>query len=131
MKKEPRKICPSDLILNIVKYVFIFGFTILCIYPFYYVIICSISDAQSVSKGIFLLPRGITFETYLELFQRDDLWNMGLSVPGIIGDLRLQQMGAGIPEVFAGHQLIFELRLKSHNRSSRGEQKVIFFERNK
>lgn len=74
MKKEPRKICPSDLILDIVKYVFIFGFTILCIYPFYYVIICSISDAQSVSKGIFLLPRGITFETYLELFQRDDLW---------------------------------------------------------
>lgn len=75
MKKEPKKICTSDLILNIIKYVLIFGFTLLCIYPFYYVIICSISDAQSVSKGIFLLPHGISFETYRELFQRDDLWH--------------------------------------------------------
>ena len=75
MKKSSGKICIPDLILAIIKYVCIISFTILCIYPFYYVIICSISDAQSVSRGIFLLPHGISFETYGELFHRNDLWH--------------------------------------------------------
>lgn len=75
MKKKIKKLCMADAVLNIVKYVFIFGFTLLCFYPFYYVIICSVSSAQEVAKGVYFYPRGFNLATYKELFQRDDLWH--------------------------------------------------------
>ncbi|MBJ6360754.1 carbohydrate ABC transporter permease [Paenibacillus sp. GCM10012307] len=39
-------------------------FTLMCIYPFYYVLIYSISDPAKVAQGIFLLPAGLEFGTY-------------------------------------------------------------------
>lgn len=48
-------------------------FMIVCIYPFYYVIIYSISDPAQALKGIFLLPRGFSLETYRQLLQANDI----------------------------------------------------------
>lgn len=60
--------------LNIVNYIIISLFTLMCIYPFYYVIIYSISDPVKASlEGVFLLPRDLNFITYQNFFKRGDL----------------------------------------------------------
>lgn len=46
---------------------------IVCIYPFYYVIIYSISDPAQASKGIFLLPRGFNLDTYKGILKLNDI----------------------------------------------------------
>lgn len=70
-----KKRCGADVVLSVVKGIFVVCFTLLCIYPFYYVIICSLSDSQEVANGVYLMPRGVTLDTYIGLFKRDDLWN--------------------------------------------------------
>lgn len=62
----------SELLWDIVRTVFIFAFTLLCVYPFYYVIIYSISDPTEALKGVYLFPRGFTLETYRQLFAKAD-----------------------------------------------------------
>lgn len=74
MNKMFKKKCGSDAAFSIVNWIFIICFTLICVYPFYYVIICSISDPAEVAKGVYFWPRGLTFETYKELFSRSDLW---------------------------------------------------------
>ena len=49
-------------------------FTFLCVYPFYYLIICTISDRSMVGLGrIAFLPRGINFSNYIEIFNLQNL----------------------------------------------------------
>ncbi|MBB6670216.1 carbohydrate ABC transporter permease [Cohnella nanjingensis] len=49
---------------DLVNYVLLTLFVLLCIYPFYYVFIYSISDPAKVVQGIFLLPAGFELGTY-------------------------------------------------------------------
>jgi putative aldouronate transport system permease protein len=44
---------------------------IICMYPFYYIILYSISDPQAASKGVFLFPSGITLKNYMLVFKVD------------------------------------------------------------
>lgn len=59
--------------MNAVLYVVLTAFAILCIYPFYYIIIYSISDANQAASGLFLLPKGFSLETYKGLFLLNDI----------------------------------------------------------
>lgn len=59
----------SDWLLDAVKVVFLFVFTLMCIYPFYYVIIYSISDPNLAKTGIFLLPKGFTLNSYISMLE--------------------------------------------------------------
>ncbi len=71
-----RKIDFGDVLISIVKYMVLVPFTIACIYPFYYVIISSVSDPrETIVKLPMLYPLGFSLETYVEFFKRDDLWN--------------------------------------------------------
>lgn len=74
MNKMIKKRCGSDIAFSVAKWLFVIIFTLICIYPFYYVIICSISDPAEIANGIYFLPKKITFHTYEELFSRSDLW---------------------------------------------------------
>lgn len=49
---------------DIINYFLLCLFVVICIYPFYYVFIYSISNPQTVVRGIFLLPSGINLDTY-------------------------------------------------------------------
>ena len=64
----------SDRITDTILTLFYLVFTIICIYPFYYIIINSISanDLSEAGKIIFL-PHGIHFENYKEALQLDGL----------------------------------------------------------
>lgn len=59
--------------MSAVLYVILTIFAFLCIYPFYYIIIYSISDANQAASGLFLLPKGFSLETYKGLFLLNDI----------------------------------------------------------
>ena len=66
---------PSDIVFNVINYLFFGVFTLSCIFPFYYIFINTISDNELVKSGaITLLPRGITISNYISMFKVDDLW---------------------------------------------------------
>jgi putative aldouronate transport system permease protein len=71
MKSKPYAL--SDRIFDIVNHFFLTLFFILCMYPFYYIFIYSISSSSEAQKGIALLPRGLTMSNYISVFQLDGI----------------------------------------------------------
>ncbi len=63
------KMSTSDKIFSVVIYI-VFGiFTVLCAYPFYYLIINSISANDLSANGMInFIPKGIHFQNYIDVF---------------------------------------------------------------
>ena len=64
---------PFDLI-NIL---FLFILSLIFLYPFWYVVVCSITDPSLLrgSTGFVLLPKGITFAGYRVCFRNPNIWS--------------------------------------------------------
>lgn len=66
--KEKRTVL--DNVVDILIYLFFGLFTLLCIFPFYYIFINSISSNNAVSVGkVLFYPIGIHFNNYIEIFK--------------------------------------------------------------
>jgi len=67
-----------DIVFHIINYT-IFGiFTLLCVIPFYYLFINTISDNDLVRRGLIrLVPRGIHLNNYIEVFKLRGLAQAG------------------------------------------------------
>lgn len=90
MKKQI-KLSTGDKVFNIFNYGFFAIFTILCVFPFYYLFINTISNNDLSSKGLInFLPSGIHFSNYVQIIQ----------VPGL-GDAALVSFGRTIIGTFA------------------------------
>lgn len=63
----------GDRIGDFFIYLFCILLMLVCIYPFYYVIIYSISDPALAAKGIFLLPKGFNLDTYKGIIRLNDI----------------------------------------------------------
>ncbi len=49
---------------------------LVCIFPFYYIFVYSLSDAKEMARGgIILAPRGITLQNYFEVFKLPGIYN--------------------------------------------------------
>lgn len=89
MKKKKTSL--GDWILNIFLGLFFTLFTLICIYPFYYLIINTISANDISANGqIMFLPKGIHFQNYIDVFKIPDLASaalvsLGRTVLGTIG----------------------------------------------
>lgn len=60
----------KDVLFNVAIYAFFTLFTILCIFPFYYIFISSISSNMAVERGeVFFYPQGIHFSNYVSVFK--------------------------------------------------------------
>lgn len=71
-----RKLEVSELIFKIISYVFLTVFAICCLYPFLYAISAALSARDAVEYGqIVLLPKGIQFEAFAEMFNNNMFWN--------------------------------------------------------
>lgn len=65
----------SDLLFDIVKYAVLGGFTLMILYPLYFVLIASFSDPNAVYNGeVWFWPKGITFEGYQRILNDPDIW---------------------------------------------------------
>ena len=64
IKQPPKrriKMSTEDKIYNIIGLIVFTIITLICVYPFYYLMICTISEQKAVDLNqIILLPRGIT-----------------------------------------------------------------------
>lgn len=77
--KKKKKWSREDKIFHAVVYI-IFGiFTLLFAYPFYYLLICTVSNSQMVDMGkVILWPEGIHFRNYMEIFKVQNLGNAAM-----------------------------------------------------
>ncbi len=58
----------SSRIFDVCNYIFFGLFTLLCVYPFYYIFINTISDNTLTARGLILFyPRGIHFSNYAQV----------------------------------------------------------------
>ncbi|MGN0313906.1 MAG: carbohydrate ABC transporter permease [Fusicatenibacter sp.] len=98
MKKETsiqtkKKMPKEDIVYNIVCGIVFAVFSIICIFPFYYLFICTISDPNLVEVGkIVLIPKGITLKNYIEVLRLPNLANatmitLGRTVLGTLTNL--------------------------------------------
>lgn len=59
---------PMDRLFMVINITFFILFTLLCIFPFYYLFINTISDNDLVNRGVItLLPKGIHIQNYIAL----------------------------------------------------------------
>ena len=69
------KISTGDRIFSFFNYLIFTLFTIICAYPFYYLIINSISANDLSANGMInWLPRNIQFHNYIDVFQIQGLF---------------------------------------------------------
>ncbi len=73
LKKD--NLCFSNAMFNTINYALLAAFMLICVYPFYYVLIYSLSDPQTVHKGIALLPSGFTLYNYIQIFELKNIFN--------------------------------------------------------
>ena len=67
-KKRQYRLKPGDYVFNIINYTVFFIFTLICIFPFDYLFINTISDNDLVRIGaIKFFPQGIHFKNYMAL----------------------------------------------------------------
>ena len=75
-KSTRNKMSGNDIIFHIVAIAVFSLIALLCVYPFYYLLICTISDNQAVDLGqVLIWPQGIHFKNYLEIFRVQNLGN--------------------------------------------------------
>ena len=68
-KKKIRK-TKEDIIINTIIYIFYTLFMFICVYPFYYVFINSISANNLVDAGkVMFYPMGVHFQNYVEVLK--------------------------------------------------------------
>lgn len=72
--KKKKKLTAGDVSFNIINYA-VFGiFTLICIYPFYYMVINTISSNDLSAAGLInFLPKGIHFSNYKALMELNGL----------------------------------------------------------
>lgn len=76
MPSHKIKMSKEDKIYNIVGTVIFLLITFICVYPFWYLLICTISNQKMVELNqVVLLPKGINFRNYVEIFGVQNLYN--------------------------------------------------------
>lgn len=61
---------PGDICFDLINVLLLTVFTLICVFPFYYLFINTISDNALSARGLItLLPRGVRFENYVQVFK--------------------------------------------------------------
>jgi len=72
--KKRRPLTGGEITFNVANYMFFALFTLICIYPFYYLIINSISSNHLSAGGhIIFYPRELQFNNYVQIFKLQGL----------------------------------------------------------
>jgi putative aldouronate transport system permease protein len=72
--KKKEKMRFGDRLFNIFNYGFFGLFTLICIFPFYYLFINTISDNNLSDRGLItIIPKGIHFSNYIQILKIPDI----------------------------------------------------------
>lgn len=67
------KTSPQEKFLHVLNITFLVIAVFLCVYPFYYMIIYSLSDTTRASlEGVYFLPKGFTLDAYRMILKKSD-----------------------------------------------------------
>lgn len=67
---------PKDVVFRVINATVFILFSLVCVFPFYYIFINTVSDNDLVAKGLItVIPRGIHFNNYVMLRYVNDLFN--------------------------------------------------------
>lgn len=103
MKAIRKKRTAGDVVFNIVNYTVYGLFTVICVLPFYYLFINTISANDLVSRGqILLTPKGIHFNNYVEILK---ISGLGQAALVSVGRTVLGTAGTLIGTSFLGYAL--------------------------
>lgn len=76
MVRKRRKQDPVDVIMSIITYIVYTGFAFVCVYPFYYIFINTISSNELSARGkVTFWPKEIHFTNYVNVSHIPDLLN--------------------------------------------------------
>lgn len=76
MKKEKIKTSPSRKAFQVFNYLLMLGITLICIYPFWYIVIYTFSEGSLVDVNPpVLLPRGFSVANYKDIFELDGFFH--------------------------------------------------------
>ncbi len=64
-----KKMKTGDIVFNICNYTIMFLLLFICVYPFYYIFIYSISDPELAAKGLTFYPKGLTLDNLNEVMK--------------------------------------------------------------
>ncbi|WP_019909118.1 carbohydrate ABC transporter permease [Paenibacillus sp. HW567] len=75
-RKKDNDRSTGEQVFNVFNYLFFILFMLLCVYPFYYIFINTISDNVLSSRGMIrLIPQGIHFGNYVQVLQIPNIYN--------------------------------------------------------
>ncbi|WP_243095288.1 carbohydrate ABC transporter permease [Lachnotalea sp. AF33-28] len=76
VSSRKKKMSGNDIVYHIVAIAVFSLIALMCVYPFYYLLICTISDNQAVDLGqVLVWPKGFHIKNYLEIFKVQNLGN--------------------------------------------------------
>ena len=65
------KKCASDIVIDVVKVLFLVFAVVICVYPFWNIFIISINEATDAMRGgLYFLPRVLDFSSYADILGR-------------------------------------------------------------
>ncbi len=71
---KKKKWTTEEVVFHVFAYLLFGLITLICVYPFYYLLICTISNSQLVDMGqIIFWPKDINFSNYIKIFQVQNL----------------------------------------------------------
>lgn len=74
--KTKMQVSATDKLISVTIYILFSLFAFVCVYPFYSIIINTISANDLSAKGeIVFYPRGLHFQNYIDVFKIPGLWN--------------------------------------------------------
>ena len=73
MTSNKMNLSAGERIFEIFNYIFMTLFTLVCIYPFYYILIYSLSDVSQAARGVYLFPAGFDLSSYSQILAKGDL----------------------------------------------------------
>ena len=70
---------PGDVCFDLINVLLLTVFTLICVFPFYYLFINTISDNALSARGmITLFPKGVHFENYIQIFKISGILTLSL-----------------------------------------------------
>ncbi len=90
----------GDWIMDIIIYAVMTILALICIYPFYYVLIYSLSDAKEAAGGLTFFIKGFTLDNFRQVFMMDDILPaLGVSITRTV----LGCMASTTTSIFLGY----------------------------
>lgn len=76
-----KKLNINEVVFNVVNYTIMLLILFICIYPFWYIFIYSISDPTLASRGLTFLPKGLTLENFQKVLGLEGILpGLGVSI---------------------------------------------------